>query len=322
MNRGINQIAWTAGVATTFLLLPTSTQAASFDCAKVATKVEKLICSDAGLSKLDEDLSTAYKTALQASTYADSIKQQQKLWLKERNNCSDSVCVKRAYEVRLSALLSPKSEGIESEKLKRISEIATHQLLYVRRYSADWCAGFLRDLSYPDRSVEAIYPIFITEDEDDQRLKQYHVCDSGTEHRDSLGDDPKAEYWSIHDIGYHSFRLYQLPDLRKHQSVQVLYAELNPKEGMSTQIPGYGIVDFDRCRVEHFIGVYEGLQDTNRALENYNVMVRYHDTYYVLDAFDMRDHSDSKPSYWMDLKPVLDKKRTGFSCAWSSLPQE
>ncbi len=31
-------------------------QAASFDCGKAGTKVEKLICADAELSKLDEKL--------------------------------------------------------------------------------------------------------------------------------------------------------------------------------------------------------------------------------------------------------------------------
>src|SRR3990167_6280936 len=33
-------------------------QAASFDCAKAATKVEILICADAELSKLDDELKT------------------------------------------------------------------------------------------------------------------------------------------------------------------------------------------------------------------------------------------------------------------------
>lgn len=36
-------------------------QAASFDCDKAATKIEKMICSDKELGSLDEDLLKAYK---------------------------------------------------------------------------------------------------------------------------------------------------------------------------------------------------------------------------------------------------------------------
>lgn len=36
-------------------LVAVPVQAASFDCGKAGTKVEKLVCADAELSKLDED---------------------------------------------------------------------------------------------------------------------------------------------------------------------------------------------------------------------------------------------------------------------------
>lgn len=39
-------------------------QAASFDCAKAKNSVEKVICADADLSRIDEDMSTAYHHAL------------------------------------------------------------------------------------------------------------------------------------------------------------------------------------------------------------------------------------------------------------------
>lgn len=81
-------------------------QAASFDCGKAATKVEMLICSDSAISKLDEDLAAAYKTALHDEKQAEAIRQAQKQWLKERNGCADAACVKRAYETRQSSLNS------------------------------------------------------------------------------------------------------------------------------------------------------------------------------------------------------------------------
>ena len=82
-------------------------QGASFDCGKAQTKVEHLICDNPEISKLDEELSTAYKTALQDEKQADSVKQAQKLWMKERNGCAVAVCVKSAYQARLSLLKSP-----------------------------------------------------------------------------------------------------------------------------------------------------------------------------------------------------------------------
>lgn len=80
-----------------FILLALPVQAASFDCAKAGTKVEKLICGDTELSKLDEELNTAYKTALQDQTRADATKLSQKLWLQERNVCSDTICLQISY---------------------------------------------------------------------------------------------------------------------------------------------------------------------------------------------------------------------------------
>lgn len=86
------------------LVLALPAHAASFDCAKAATKVEKIICSDAEISKLDEELNAAYKTALQDEKQADSIKQAQKQWVKERNSCADAACVKGAYQKRIGQL--------------------------------------------------------------------------------------------------------------------------------------------------------------------------------------------------------------------------
>lgn len=89
------------------MMLSLSVHAASFDCAKAATKVEKLICSDAELSKLDEEMNTVYKTALQDAKHADVIKQEQKQWMKRRNDCPAADCLKGYYERQLSMLKVP-----------------------------------------------------------------------------------------------------------------------------------------------------------------------------------------------------------------------
>ncbi len=78
-------------------------QAASFDCAKAGTKLEKLICADKELSKLDEDLAAAYADALK-STDPAKLKAEQKAWLKVRNRCADVVCIQAAYRQRIQML--------------------------------------------------------------------------------------------------------------------------------------------------------------------------------------------------------------------------
>ncbi len=86
------------------LLLSTNLYAASFDCAKAGTKVEHMICDDLELSKLDEQLAKSYKLVVQDITQAEQIQQSQKLWMKERNGCTDMVCVKDAYRKRIGQL--------------------------------------------------------------------------------------------------------------------------------------------------------------------------------------------------------------------------
>jgi uncharacterized protein len=87
-----------------------ASQAASFDCAKAVSKTEKMICSTPALSKADEVMAAAYKTAIGlASRFAPDdtkgIKEDQVAWLRERQrNCEDRPCLVDAYKERNEAL--------------------------------------------------------------------------------------------------------------------------------------------------------------------------------------------------------------------------
>jgi uncharacterized protein YecT (DUF1311 family) len=67
-------------------LAPSLASAASFDCAKARTKVEKLICKDPQLSRQDEDLAKAYGEALKAwdGKTAAYVKLSQRGWVASR----------------------------------------------------------------------------------------------------------------------------------------------------------------------------------------------------------------------------------------------
>lgn len=79
--------------------------AASFDCRKAGIIPEELICTDAELSKLDEQLSIAYREALTKGANKASIKQWQKNWLfLTRDSCADLACLKTVYPSHINEL--------------------------------------------------------------------------------------------------------------------------------------------------------------------------------------------------------------------------
>lgn len=79
-----------------------STFAASFNCAKASTYVEKTVCEVPALSELDERLANAYKKALAISP--NKAKTEQIAWLKLRNECKDAKCIHTSYSGRISEL--------------------------------------------------------------------------------------------------------------------------------------------------------------------------------------------------------------------------
>ena len=90
------------------ILLSFTVHAVSFDCAKASAKVEKIICGDAELSKLDNELSVVYNASLQDVQHAKVVKESQRTWLRDvRTSCSDATCLKRAYKIQLSLLKDP-----------------------------------------------------------------------------------------------------------------------------------------------------------------------------------------------------------------------
>jgi len=76
----------------------------SFDCSKASNKVEKLICDDRELSKLDVELSKAYQATRDSSTDKDQLKKDQISWVKLSRACEDKSCLKSALEMRLKQL--------------------------------------------------------------------------------------------------------------------------------------------------------------------------------------------------------------------------
>lgn len=158
----------TAWIVVGWLVLGGAAQAASFDCEKAHTKVERIICDNPEISKLDDELAERYKSALKDKSRTASIRKSQKQWIKDRNGCADVGCIKRAYEERLLLLDSKSaSADIRAEQKKATgswtyrglsgrNEPLCHKLLSrLNRYDRDESLG--NRCSFP---VLASYPNF------------------------------------------------------------------------------------------------------------------------------------------------------------------
>jgi uncharacterized protein len=79
--------------------------AASFDCAKARSPVEKQICADPELSRFDELLARFYSAARdRLQENARCLVSDQQQWLRTRNACAGGACLKAAYLARLAEL--------------------------------------------------------------------------------------------------------------------------------------------------------------------------------------------------------------------------
>jgi len=91
-----------------FSLFPTEKAvAASFDCAKAGTKIEKLICTTPNLSELDEKYSQVYRQVKKQQPEDEHIKYEALAALKQRESvCSEVECLEKWYRYRLFVLES------------------------------------------------------------------------------------------------------------------------------------------------------------------------------------------------------------------------
>ena len=96
--------------------------AASFDCAKAQTATEKLVCSDPTLSRLDEQLNDAYRSAQHRAESRAALRDAQdaqRKWLSTRRDvCSDAACLRAAYLARIDALLDESTANPTTETLE------------------------------------------------------------------------------------------------------------------------------------------------------------------------------------------------------------
>ncbi|MFD1559309.1 lysozyme inhibitor LprI family protein [Paraburkholderia silviterrae] len=103
MNRFISHTVLGMLALTGVLLTPGVAAAASFDCSKAASATEKRICASPRLSSLDTQLTALYQKRA-AGADAAAWRDDQRAWLRERDQCGDAACLARVYSERLVVL--------------------------------------------------------------------------------------------------------------------------------------------------------------------------------------------------------------------------
>ena len=107
----LNKVAMSA-VGAVCLLASLSANAFSFDCSHVSTssdKLTKLICSDPGLSKLNDDIRVADRSMSRDTKHDFCLDDSE--WYGKLETCNSRLCMKKLYEARLKKLLNVESIG-------------------------------------------------------------------------------------------------------------------------------------------------------------------------------------------------------------------
>lgn len=81
--------------------------AASFNCSRAESQVERMICGNPILSRLDDELAVVYREALSKVDDPADLRVIQRSWVNNtRDRCRDSQCVESAYRIKLLDLKS------------------------------------------------------------------------------------------------------------------------------------------------------------------------------------------------------------------------
>lgn len=90
--------------------------ASPIDCSKASTRVERQICSNELILRLDLAVDRNYQGSLGSeigSQARQHLIRTQRDWLKKRNACRDATCIEEIYRARVDALCEyPVFQGV------------------------------------------------------------------------------------------------------------------------------------------------------------------------------------------------------------------
>lgn len=337
---------WLVVCAVSAYSLAQSVQAASFDCAKAQTRVEKLICSDAELSGLDDEMAASYKAVLQDTVRAEATKQTQKLWLKERNACISDSCVLRSYQGRLAKLngygYETEAQRLDAVRALIASERSPRPAKTNDQYRQDGttapsCNAMLQDLLAG--KYQAIEPMQIRDKHDptvrEQSLDSIEVQElhgfprvTTAKLRFCASAEAEEKFHGIEDrfflgfdvfAGAPPFRVYRLPDAANpYRDMDFVYWSV-PKTGSGYR-QDYHWVNLNHCKTVFGLQTsYSAGEEKESPRTNAQAIALYRGKFSYLEA-----HKGYVFSI-QHLEPASVRSdstdRLGTHCRWATYPE-
>ncbi|MCW2273437.1 hypothetical protein GJ654_05660 [Rhodoblastus acidophilus] len=136
--------------------LAPSARAASFDCGKARTPLERRICADPALGQADEDLSKAYAETLRTFVVPEFIKDSQRAWLFEAPQCLENKTCAELFKERAETLRLYRSAKVYTDYGKDFDREKTTLVVYERNgkpwldWYGDWMPDAYRPKPFPD----------------------------------------------------------------------------------------------------------------------------------------------------------------------------
>jgi uncharacterized protein YecT (DUF1311 family) len=262
--------------------------AASFDCKRASTAVEKLICNDPDLSRLDSELNARYRERLAA---APGLVEEQRSWLAKRNACNSTACIKLHYLDRLSEV---------TERGKSLADIASRLEIPKYERDRDFCPRLLDHLKRW-QDVVVVAPVVTADSIDAATLRdRLGSCDPKkfAEHYvieprvweagnlDAISDEEERNSYGIGYVMRGGFRLYEMnidPDPRSGIELVLYGASVRQIDGDPLET-GFGsrfkVIDMKQCRItdERFVS------DVINSLDTFVGVLEFAGERYLFDA--------------------------------------
>ncbi len=318
--------------------LPTNANAASFDCKKAATRVEKLICADPHLSKVDDEMSHAYQQVLLRVDNPEAVRIEQRDWIKKRNACEDADCVKGAYEMRFFSLhvreerksgppVPSRGKTLEShlfaheaDKMSVIRNvISTHNFVPSTISETPYCAQFLGELR--TGKVTAVEPNVQALSAYDPALGKWRQCE-GKELKDVHVAHPDEFFDFIGTLGQPPYRYYKIDldgnqnngqeDVLYHETSAPYYDRTNAGVGRT----GYTWVDLNACVIRSGVPMSSMYLSKNApsSLYRLNLIAKHEEDYVALELFPLTKDAHASNYYFrMTTFPLPPSRKV---CSW------
>jgi uncharacterized protein YecT (DUF1311 family) len=275
-----------SGIVLLAALTASLSHAASFDCKRAATAVEKLICNDPDLSRLDSELNDRYRE--RRSTAVPGLVEEQRSWLAKRNFCNNTACIKIHYLDRLSEV---------TERGKSLADIAARLEIPEHAKDRQFCPRLLDHLKRW-QDVVVVAPVVTADSIDAPTLRdRLGSCDPkkfaeryvieprvwDASNLDAMSEEERKDY----GIGYvmrSGFRLYEMNIDPGSGTELVLYgASVRQIDGDPLET-GFGstfkVIDTKQCRITD----ERSASDVINSLDTFVGVLEFAGERYLFDA--------------------------------------